>query len=170
MESYMIGELVDQGEYAQALREVDKAFRLGRAEADLYVCRGRAHIGLNSYHEGVRDLDEAIRLGVEEPVAYDERGRAHLELGHYQCAESDFDRAITLGLEEARYWWGEFGEDHLYECNGPLRFSMAEVYFFRGRVHLQLSNHEQAIEDFGKSIRLDPEQEGPYAGRGHIPG
>ena len=33
-------------------------------------------------------------------------------------------------------------------------------------VHLQLSNHEQAIEDFGKSSRLDPEQRGPYAGRG----
>ena len=143
-----------QEKYEEALREVDKAFGLGLTEADLYLCRGRAYIGLQRYEQAVRDLDEAIALGLKEPVVYDGRGFAHFELGHYQCAKKDFDEAIRLGLEEARAWWGESGEEHLYESNDPLRYSMAGVYFFRGQTHLELSDYEKAVSDFNESKKL----------------
>ena len=167
MDTYRIEELVDTGKYEEALREVDKAFGLGLTEADLYLCRGRAYIGLQRYEQAVRDLDEAIALGLKEPVVYDGRGFAHFELGHYQCAKKDFDEAIRLGLEEARAWWGESGEEHLYESNDPLRYSMAGVYFFRGQTHLELSDYEKAVSDFNESIRLKSWDEDNYVGRGN---
>ena len=166
MDVYSIGELVESGSYELAMAEAEKAIKLGETEADVFLYRGQAYLQLGKYRKALVDFNKAIELGMEQPMVYDERGHAHLELEDYENAKEDFDAAIDLGLQEARDLWGESGELHLYETGDPLRYSLAQVYYYRGTVHIELEDYQRALADLTEAVTLAPHEADWYQTRG----
>ena len=158
MDVYKIEDLVDSGNYEQAVKEADKAIGRGETAALAFLSRGRAYLQLGKCRQAMVDFNKAIWLGMEEPMLYDERGHAHLELGDYGHAKEDFDAAIRLGLQEARFWRGESGEQYLYETRDPLRYSLAQVYYHRGAVQIELEDYERALSDLTEAVTLAPHE------------
>ena len=168
MDVYKIEELVDSGNCEQAVQEASKAIGRGETEALVFLSRGRAYLQLGETRKALVDFDKAVELDMEEPMLYDERGHAHLELEDYEHAKEDFDVAIRLGLREARSWWGESGEKYLYETRDPLRYSLAQVYYHRGTVHIELGDYQRALADLTEAITLAPHEAGWYDARGLV--
>ena len=166
MDVYEIEELVESGNYELAVEEADKATGHGEADADLFLYRGQAYLQLDRFREALADFTKAIELGMDEPMVYDERGHAHLELKDYQRAKEDFDAAIHLGRQEARDLWGESGERLLYETRDPLRYSLAQVYYYRGKVHIELEDYQQALADLTEAITFAPHEADWHETRG----
>lgn len=168
MDVYEIEELVESGNYELAVEEADKAIGHGEADADLFLYRGQAYLQLDRFREALADFTKAIELGMEEPMVYDARGHAHLELKDYERARRDFDSAIRLGRREARDYWGEDGESHLYETSDPLRYSIAQVYYHRGKVHIELEDYQRGLADLTEAVTLAPHEAEWYATRGSV--
>ena len=140
-----------QGDYENAIKEFDKAIRLGDMKrtwaskpfyvAAIYYNRGNAYLNLGQYKHAIQDYDEVLRITEQEHAkAYNNRGNAYYYLEQYQRAIKDYDKAIRIDPQ------------------------LTKAYFNRGIAYADLGQQEQAERDYAKAKELgynpyDPE---PY--------
>jgi len=92
------------GNYAQAIKDYDKAIELDPRDAVAYDNRGYAYGHLGNYAQAIKDYDKAVELNPTYAAAYNDRGYVYSNLGNYAQAIKDFDRAIELNPKDAAAW------------------------------------------------------------------
>ena len=132
----------EQGDYAGAIADFDRAIELDPDYALAYLNRGNAKSFKGDHEEAIIDFDRAIDLDPSNAEAYYNRGIAKRMRGDYDGAIADYDRTI------------EFDTNH------------AVAYNNRGTAKGANGDYVEAIADFDRAIELDPNYASAYSNRG----
>jgi tetratricopeptide (TPR) repeat protein len=87
--------------YAEAIKDFNKAIELNPEDANAYFNRGGAYRDTGNYGQAVKDFTRAIELSPKDADAYDNRGIAYDLKGEYAQALKDYNRSIELNPESA---------------------------------------------------------------------
>jgi tetratricopeptide (TPR) repeat protein len=88
--------LINQGQYRQAVEELNEAVRLDPLMALAYNARGFAYYLLHDQKHSLADFDEAIRLNPRYQNAYRNRSLARKAAGDSAGSAADSAKAREL--------------------------------------------------------------------------
>ena len=88
--------LLQRGDFAAAVKPLQKATALAPTWAEAYHNLGNALIGLHRNEEALAAFDRAVALWPDFPEAHNNLGRALVFLGRYDEALEALDRALEL--------------------------------------------------------------------------
>jgi tetratricopeptide (TPR) repeat protein len=156
---------------AEALSDFDEALRLFPTYSDAYYYRGRTRLNQGDASGAMADLSSAIAGNTKEPDCYFQRGILFLTDGNCAPAVLDFEQAIRLNpshgpliynyirsrlepgatASDLRDVFTRFGPDadHFSSIDLPMLLS-------RGLVRAAENDVGRAVEDFNRSLELDP--------------
>jgi tetratricopeptide (TPR) repeat protein len=130
--------LAQQGEYAQALSELDQALSLDPKDVENYTRRGGIYTLQKQYDKAIDDFNRALELDPRYAKAYYNRALAFYYQGKYDQALSDLQKTIELKPKDA------------------------EAYHNRGLVYIEKKDYGKAIDDFNMAIALNPKLADAY--------
>ena len=167
-----------QKKYELAIKEYNKVIELNSKYAVAWNNRGAAKSWLNLMREAIADYDKAIELKPNYVQAYENRSKAFNALGNYERATEDRLRAEHLK------WSNENADkiidkalalDKRGDVKGALKLLNEAVKLYpdnqfvlvnRGNIYNdRLRDYERAIEDYNKTIELNPKFSWPYLNR-----
>ena len=125
----------ENGEFKDALRRLDEAISLCKANAVAFFYRGLTHDSLGNLKNAVQDLSEAIKLDDQRPLFFYHRGLCLRHLKRLPESSQDFTRLIELEPGETR------------------------GYILRGQNRHLVKDTASAISDLKKTQKLDPEND-----------
>lgn len=161
----------DQGQYDQALVEINKALDINPRDADMFNVRGVIYFEKGEYDRAISDYSKAIALEPQKASFYDDRGCAYWRTQHYDKAIADHSRAIELEPENALFyairghaWYLKDDYDKaLADANKAIELANhPEGYHVRGHTLYLKGEHDKAISDFSKAIELTKNQENAF--------
>ena len=168
--------LLNQGEYENAITEFTNAICLNPQNPNAYNNRGIAYKRLGQTQRAIQDYDQAIRLDPQYDPAYYNRGLAYADLGQYQRAIQDYDQAIRLDPQYAPAYnnrgitYADLGQYQraIQDYDQAIRLDpqYAPAYYNRGVAYGDLGQHQRAIQDYDQAIRLNPQYAKAYYNRG----
>jgi tetratricopeptide (TPR) repeat protein len=120
-----------KGEYSMAVLYYNIAGTKDPGDADIYDGRGAAKAMLGDFAGGIADADMAIKIDSTQSLYYCDRGYMKIKIKQYEAAVKDLD--ISLRLEPNQKAWAN-----------------------RGLALSFLEKHQQAIDDYTKSLALSP--------------
>lgn len=133
-------QLMEKGEHAKALEQMQKAYAmypydpvLKRNLAEAYTFVGQRQMKENNYEAAAASFDLARELFPDVPRYYALRGIALYYGKSYDAARNELERARGLGGETV------------------------DVFFYLSRIHYDTGNLSQALELVEKSIALQPD-------------
>lgn len=100
----------EDGDYAAALEEYEKAFNANDDLLDALRGQARSLMQLGRNDDALRRFDGAIVRDPEFAATYANRGILHDRMGHYELAIADYDRALSLDsdISEGPHWLTRF--------------------------------------------------------------
>jgi len=134
-------ELLNRGEYDQAIAEFDLAIATDPAAAMAYADRGLAHLWKQDSTQAHDDFETALRHAPDSAVAL--RGRGVLEYLSGDCASAQADLTRSLELDPRS------------------RFALQ----WRAEADSCLSQDAEAISDLAKAEKVEPKSLNVYAQR-----
>ena len=176
-EHYQCGvTLINEGQYEQAVIELDMAIEIDPNSADAYLNRGIAYFYLGKYDTAITDLTKAIELDPNNATAYNYRAGCYSYKRKYDIALNDYYKAIELS---PNYWaaYHDMAITH-YDLGeydtaiADLTYAIAidptipDAYSFRGYIYMIKKQYDKAIEDFSRNLVLEPDNEYTYLNRG----
>jgi len=134
------GTHIRQGNYAEAITEIDAAIATGELDdamlATSRLSRGQAYILIGTPVSAIDDLSYVITSGqmgdLYLAIAYGSRGAAYRATENFEAAIEDFTAAIELGAPPER------------------------LYFRRGLARESLGETREAAEDFQRAYAFNP--------------
>lgn len=135
------------GDFAGAIRDLDRAIRLDGRDAQLYLRRAQAKRKSNDPAGAVRDCSEALRLRPEDPSALMGRAQGRLALGDRAGALADFRAAVRLHTKT------------IAEKAGDM------AYMQRGWARVNLGDLRGAAADMDRALALNPRNANALRGR-----
>jgi tetratricopeptide (TPR) repeat protein len=168
-----------------AMREFDRAILLAPNDALVYVERGTAWCGWNSFKKGIDDMAEAVRINPDNPGWYALRGVRWLEDNESDKAIQDLTAASRLtgqdkadvlinftamqGLE-SRCEDSDYGSYPNPTGSPSVRINLfknlAIAYSERGYASLSKKQYHEAIQDYSEAIRLGSQRDHYFCMRG----
>lgn len=130
-----------QQKYVEAIESFYKAIGYNRTYDPAWRELGDTLFALNRYSEATQALSRVIELKPDDFIAYRGLCSAFGELGNYPKAIKACDRAIKLNPQ-------------------PLQ------YILRGEIRVNMGDTTEAIKDFNKALRLEPDNPLAYRKRG----
>ena len=168
----------NHGDYAEAIKQCDRAIELYPAYDAAYKIRGAAKDQLKDYAGAMKDLEMAIQINPKSEESYYDRAVCHFHLTQYESAMADLTRASEL--KPGQYLpYSLRGQINAQLNNMPeavadytkvieLNPQGAESYMLRGRIYDGLNETDKALADYSKAIELNPQESGLYTLRGRI--
>ena len=166
----------EQGRYADAIDDYNRAISAHPERALLYLNRAGAKLELKLFEASIADYNTAIHLAPEWAGAFARRGGARYKMGQYDLAIQDLSQAIEL---DAQYAEGYLNRGAVREGNEELEeacmdYDMAikldpclsQAYYGRGNVKSAMGQLEEAIADYSTALSLDPNHAHSYINRG----
>lgn len=135
-------DLMEKGEYVEALLNLNKVIETDANNAVAYFLRGNIKDRFDDRHGAMKDYNLAIEKNLRFAEAYFSRGNVKMKLQDYYGAIDDFTKAI--GINE----------------------NYVEAYFNRGKAKQYLQAYEDAINDCSKIIQINPKNFDAYYMRG----
>lgn len=90
-------ELLEQGEYEEAIAEFEQALDDEKESAEAYRGIGMAYYEMQDYEQAMQNLQQALALGcVETPVIYNLIGISAMNLEDYDSALDAFSKGTAL--------------------------------------------------------------------------
>ena len=148
-------------------QKAGKASASSADAAELTKLRARAsqHLANKDYDSAIADLTDLIRRGNASWEDYNLRGNAYHYKKQYDLALADYDRAVRRGGHGAA---PHYNRALIHRRNGKFKEALVDLdaaiiqhlgfipdYFKeRGDIHSRLSNHDQAVKDYGSMIDL----------------
>ncbi|MBD2535537.1 serine protease [Nostoc flagelliforme FACHB-838] len=130
---------VQKGNYRRAIEYYNQAIRLKPRNANIYLSRANAQQRLKNYRGALEDYAQAIQINPNFSVVYLSRGSAYRLLKDKNKALQDYDSAIRINRN-----WGNR--------------TIADAYYRRGLVRLDLGDKKSAIRDFQTAADLYSKQ------------
>jgi tetratricopeptide (TPR) repeat protein len=169
------------GKSSEAQADFDRAIELGYTAAHAYMSRGLFWAASRDYEKAILDYTKAIEKEPSEVAALVNRAAAYLASNQLEKSEQDYSAAIKLQPKSPL----------LYRQRAVTRKAMAKIddaisdfsqaieiyghdkpqsipsWMSRGFLHFQTANHQQAVDDFGHVIQLNPKATVAYNNRGY---
>lgn len=158
---------LELGNFAEALRDTERALELGHEDPRLLVVRGIARASLGDVSAGIQEIERCLDRWPDHAAALFHRGRMRLALHHHESAINDFSAALAsdpnlidalqergcarLGLEEHSQAEADFDQVIL---RAPTR---AEAYTGRATARAAAGRRTAAAEDVSKALEIDPD-------------
>ena len=120
--------------YSEALKDFDKAMKLGELNSEVYLYRAQVYYAIEDYAGAFADYSRSIEY-LPNTDAYAGKGDVYLKMNNPREAVASYTKAIELSPKNP------------------------EVYFARGKAYNSQAMYEMALSDFEEAIRLDPSGE-----------
>jgi len=133
-------------DFLGAMAAFAAALRLTPDSADAVYDRGLARQGLGENHLARADFAAAVRLDPDDVRFHLSRGQVDFLLKDYASAVADADETVALAPDTAA------------------------GYVLRGQAYAALGRDDEALDDFGQALALDPVQPDALAGQRLIRG
>lgn len=157
---------IEQGEYKQALNEINLAMNMNSAIPEFYIIKGRVEDALKDEEGAYNTYTSAIARFGDYGRAYYYRGQLLLEQEKYLEAMNDFSFAKDYGVDEgfmgmgyAYKGLGQYADallsfsDYLRKIDGVDLRALYEV----GLSHYNLEDYEKARDSFMEILNYEPE-------------
>ncbi len=131
-------------DYAGAVKEYDRLAALEHNNIDAFYGRGISYAAMGKQEEAIADLQQVVRLKPTYGEAYRQMSSVYMAGGQNDKAEG----VITLGIK----------------YNG----TNEDLYFCRALARYKQGRKEEAIEDYGKAIELNPGRKEFLNDRGYV--
>jgi tetratricopeptide (TPR) repeat protein len=92
-----------EGEYNDALLDLNMAVYLQPVQSTAYIYRGRVSAALERYAAAISDYTMALKYSPQAAHTYRLRGEAYEALGEPDAARRDFERCAALDLSMQRW-------------------------------------------------------------------
>ncbi|CAD8090431.1 unnamed protein product [Paramecium sonneborni] len=99
--------LVNEGQYEQALNKLNTLISLNKENADLYVWKGIALQNLNKYLEAIDCYDKSISINPRNDSAWNNKGFALQNLNKYLEAIHCYDNSISINPRNNSAWFNK---------------------------------------------------------------
>lgn len=176
-ECFAIGiQLIEQGQYGQAIEAFSTAVDLDPTYASAYFQRGQCYQHLHDYHHALENYSLAIRVQPNLPEPYFARGFVYAMLGDLQSAVEDYNKCLQLDPENAvalnhrgfAYWRLGYVDRALADYDHAILLQplYAEPWLNRGSARRTLRKCELAVEDLTRAITLAAEDPRVHYERG----
>ena len=137
-------------QYKEAITDFTQTITLKQYTADAYASRGDVYRTLNDVSKAISDYTSALKRSKNAGVL-SKRGRCYLDIGNFRDAISDFSEIVK-------------------------HFPTAVAYYNRGRANYEKHLHSDkkketlklALDDFKKSIEMQPKFAIAYLSRGDV--
>jgi S1-C subfamily serine protease len=130
---------VQKGNYRRAIEYYNQAIRLEPRNANIYLNRANAQLKLKNYRGALEDYAQAIQINPNFSGVYLSRGSVYQLLKDKNKALQNYDSAIRINRN-----WGNR--------------SIADAYYRRGLVRLDLGDKKSALGDFQTAADLYSKQ------------
>jgi tetratricopeptide (TPR) repeat protein len=155
--------------YGAALTNFTSSVKLNPLNADAYNMLGATKWWLQDYNGAIVDYDKAIALNPKSGCYYCNRGQAKFTLQLIPDALADYNKAIELDPKGAQPYFNR-GTIKLFSLTNYTEaiadFTKAinlhsdpheeDIYFWRGFARHKLKDYAGAIDDYKKSLQLNP--------------
>jgi tetratricopeptide (TPR) repeat protein len=156
----------DEGDYDQALADLNRALEGDANLAKAYYARGEVLFLKGQYDEAIADYGRAIEADYQPAAqAYSARGDANAALGDTTQSSQDYAQAYSLNTEFVSDYYPD--RRRAYSRAIVLHVRLPSAHFARGWVNFLLEHTQQSINDFTAAIELKQQPLGPtYFARG----
>ncbi len=166
-DAQMLGDLLNTGQFAQVLTQVNLLLVHNRKEAFLYNVQGLAQTNLGQNKQAITSFKHAIKLNPNFIEAYNSLGLGLIKDERAEEALVPLQKALEKreNYPEAHHNLGvalaALGREEealtSYNHSLSLRINYANAYNSRGALHSAMGNYELAIEDYNKALALVPD-------------
>lgn len=138
--------LANSGNLKDAAKDLSTVIKYHPDQCNAYFNRAIIHENMGDAGKAIKDYSQAIALQPDFLLAYHYRGMARFKINDTEGALKDFTQAIKLGdgvsmdIREAK----EFG------------LNSSGLFFCRAAAYHKLGLFEKAIEDYSRSLRINP--------------
>jgi serine/threonine-protein kinase len=159
-----------RGDNAAAIRALGEAIALSPDFVAAYNTRGLLHQANNKLEEAIADFTQAIRLEPGNASLYNNRALAKKARGETASAIEDLNRAIELQPSEALFYLHR-GQTALAkndrvpavaDFTKAIEKGEVRAHFYRGIALQEAAEHEKAIADLDRALKLDARAEVYY--------
>jgi Flp pilus assembly protein TadD len=165
----------EQGEYAKAIADYNKAIELDAQDGPAYNGRGYAYRHLGEPDKALADFNKALQLDTKDSWAHNNRGILFFEKGEYDKAIADYDQALRLN---PKHTWSYQNRGNAWAAKGDLAKAIADyneavrldprdanIYSNRGLAYQDQAAYAEALADFEHAVKLEP---GRAAAQNHL--
>jgi len=170
---------IELGKSDEALADYDKSIELDPDNPLRYQLRANFYEELGEENKALIDYSKAIDLDKENPERWADRAEFHYYAGHDQDAIQDYKKVLELdstnidAINTIGLIYQEQGKIDLaietYERGIALEKTdpIAASYCYRNRgiIYIDQEKYQKAIDDFTKTIELDPNTPSRYIDR-----
>lgn len=165
--------------YSKALEYYNQGIKINSHNPNYFLSRALLRQEMQDYFGAIRDYTESIRLAdksLHTMHTFFRRGYVYHLGGNDKRAKEEFLLAIEMYPEEfdayelQREYLCKMGEykEAISVCNKLMKkYPDYEWYSERAKVYLILKDFKQAIRDFSKAIKLEPNNQYNYQDRGN---
>lgn len=169
---------LQEGQFAEGIKVIERALKVGPERGRLYNLLGQAHMRLNDDAEALRCFERAIACEPGFADAYGNRANLLADMGRPEEALAAFDQALLLRPDNA--------EDHCnrasvladlgradealagYDRAIALFPELAPAHFNRADVLMRLGRLEEALAAYDRTLALEPELAAAHSNRGIV--
>lgn len=136
-----------KGEHDKAIADYTTAIEKDPKDLSPLINRAAAYLLKGKVEEAIKDYGTAIEGRPDDPLLYQQRAVAYKSIAKFDEAVADFTKAVELA-----------GDDKSKKI--PPIMSRGYLYFQQGK-------HEEAVQDFGAVIELNPKATVAFNNRGY---
>jgi tetratricopeptide (TPR) repeat protein len=125
--------LIQQGKYAEAITELDRAVKQDPKFPFAYAWRGVAKGRIGRLDEAMADFNEALKLDPRNAFALGQRGNTFFALRDNGKGLTDVNAALEIDN------------------------TAAAPYAFRGMIYSDMGDQDKALADLNRAVKLDPD-------------
>ena len=155
--------LIDTGDYQQALQVFEKMIREGES-AEVYYNIGYIKTSQGKYDEALAAFEKATQLDRLFAKAYEAMGRIYRRLGRYDTAEQCLQKAADIYISREEDAYAEEVLKEILEINPET----INVYNSLGVICRQKGDYISALKHYNKAIKVHPREPHIYYNVGRI--
>ena len=156
----------EQGEFAKAIADFNKAIELDPKEGAAFNSRGYAWRNLGEADKAIADFNQALQLNAKDAWALNNRGIAWHDKGDFDKAIADYDQVLRL---DGKHTWAYHNRGNAWSAKKDFQRAIADydqaiqldprdgdVYGNRGLAYQAMGKYEAALKDFNEAAALEP--------------
>lgn len=165
---------IEYGMIDEAKKDIEKAIALDPEDYDSYMSRGIIYLRERKLDEAIRDFQKATKSESSAAQAYSYLSKCFNTAGEYEKAIEAAESGVRLDprflnlyvnrgvsyykLLEYDKALADFG-NVIINQNTVNTTTISTAYMFRGMTHEELGHREDAISDYKKLLKYDPDNQ-----------